>query len=80
MSGDTKRSDKQELLFSSLTGKVLSDATMSRLMERQKLDYRPHGFRATFRTRVEEQTDTPFEVAEATLGHVVDGEVVQACQ
>ena len=75
-----KVSDEQELIFPSPTGKVLSDATMSRLMERQKLDYRPHGFRATFRTWVEEQTDTPFEVAEATLGHVVDGEVVRAYQ
>ena len=53
---------------------------MSRLMEREGLDYRPHGFRATFRTWVEEQTDTPFEVAEAVLGHVVEGEVARAYQ
>jgi integrase len=70
----------QTLLFPSPTGKVLSDATMSRLMERQGLAYRPHGFRATFRTWVEEQTDTPFEVAEAALGHVVEGGVARAYQ
>lgn len=75
-----KPKDNQDLLFPSPTGKVLSDATMSRLMEREGLDYRPHGFRATFRTWTEEQTDTPFEVAEAVLGHVVDGEVVRAYQ
>ena len=75
-----KTKDGQDLLFPSPTGKVLSDATMSRLMEREGLDYRPHGFRATFRTWVEEQTDTPFEVAEAVLGHVVEGEVVRAYQ
>lgn len=50
------------------------------MMEREKLKYRPHGFRATFRTWVEEQTDTPFEVAEAAIGHVVEGDVVRAYQ
>lgn len=75
-----KLSADQELLFPSPTGKVLSDATMSRMMEREGLDYRPHGFRATFRTWVEEQTDTPFEVAEAALGHVTEGAVVRAYQ
>ena len=75
-----KPKDDQDLLFPSPTGKVLSDATMSRFMEREGLDYRPHGFRATFRTWVEEQTDTPNEVAEAALGHVVEGEVARAYQ
>jgi integrase len=75
-----KLDDAQSLLFPSPTGKVLSDATMSRMMEREGLAYRPHGFRATFRTWVEEQTDTPFEVAEAVLGHVVEGEVARAYQ
>lgn len=75
-----KLKESQDLLFPSPTGKVLSDATMSRLMEREGLDYRPHGFRATFRTWVEEKTDTPFEVAEAVLGHVVEGEVARAYQ
>lgn len=75
-----KLSADQDLLFPSATGKVLSDATMSRLMEREGLDYRPHGFRSTFRTWVEEQTDTPPEVAEAALGHIVDGVVARAYQ
>jgi integrase len=75
-----KLSDDQELLFPSPTWKVLSDATMSRLMEREGLDYRPHGFRATFRTWVEEKTDAPPEVAEAVLGHAVEGEVAKAYQ
>jgi integrase len=75
-----KLNDHQDLLFPSPTGKVLSDATMARFMEREALEYRPHGFRATFRTWVEEQTDTPFEIAEAVLGHVVEGEVVRAYQ
>ncbi len=72
--------DDQELLFPSQKGKVLSDATMSRLMERQGYNYRPHGFRATFRTWSEEQTDAEYEVAEAALGHTVESKVTRAYQ
>jgi integrase len=67
-------------LFPSTGGKALSDAGMAALMKRQNLAARPHGFRATFRTWVEEQTDTPFEVKESALGHLVDSEVVRAYQ
>jgi integrase len=75
-----KLEPEQRLLFPSANGNAISDATMSRLMEREKLEWRPHGFRATFRTWVEEQTDTPFEVKEAALGHVVDTGTVRAYQ
>lgn len=67
-------------LFPSYRGKPLSDAAMSVFMKREGYEARPHGFRATFRTWVEEQTDTPFEVKEACLGHVVDDGVVRAYQ
>ena len=53
---------------------------MATLMKRQGLTFRPHGFRASFRTWVEEQTDAAFEVKEACLGHVVDTGVVGAYQ
>lgn len=69
-----------DLLFPAPRGGAMSDATMSRFMERAGYDARPHGFRATFRTWVEEQTEAPFEVKEACLGHVVDGDVVRAYQ
>ncbi len=69
-----------DFLFPSPTGKAMSDATMSRFMEREGYSYRPHGFRASFRTWVEEQTDTPFEVKEAALGHKVDLGIVGAYQ
>lgn len=71
---------EQKLLFPSSSGKALSDAAMSRMMERKGFEARPHGFRATFRTWVEEQTDTDYEVKEAALGHVVDTGVVRAYQ
>ncbi len=67
-------------LFASSQGKPLSDAGMAALMKRLGHSARPHGFRATFRTWVEEQTDTPFEVKESALGHIVDTEVVRAYQ
>lgn len=69
-----------EYLFPSPRGKAMSDATMSRMMEREGLEARPHGFRATFRTWVEETTDTPFEVKETALGHRVGNEVERANQ
>jgi len=69
-----------EYLFPSPRGKAMSDATMSRMMERQGMEARPHGFRATFRTWVEETTDTPFEVKETALGHQVGSEVERAYQ
>lgn len=57
---------------------VISDATMSRHMERAGLEARPHGFRSSLRTWLAEATDAPHEVAEAMLAHVTDGAVVRA--
>ena len=69
-----------EFLFPSHNGKPLSDAAMALLMKRQGHSARPHGFRSSFRTWAEEQTDAPFEVKEAVLGHHVDAGVVGAYQ
>jgi integrase len=77
---EAKALQTSALLFPSPTGLVMSDQTMSQLMVRDGLAYRPHGFRATFRTWAEEVADAPFEVAEAVLGHVVEGDVARAYQ
>ena len=69
-----------EHLFPSYRGKPISDAAMASFMKREGYEARPHGFRATFRTWVEEQTDTPYEIKEAVLGHQVDNTVVRAYQ
>lgn len=69
-----------DYLFPAYKGQPISDAAMAAFMKREGLEARPHGFRATFRTWVEEQTDAPFEVKEACLGHVVDTGVVGAYQ
>jgi len=57
---------------------VISDATMSRMMERRGLEARPHGFRASLRTWLAEQTNAPHEVAEAILAHMSDSKVVRS--
>ena len=75
-----KQNNSCKLLIPSPNGKVLSDAAMSTFMGREGYKARPHGFRATFRIWVEEQTDTPFEVKEAALGHSVGSSTVQAYQ
>ena len=58
-------------LFASKTGRtVLSDVALSKyLRETRGLPYKPHGFRATLRTWLEEQTEVAFEVREAVLAH-----------
>lgn len=65
-------------LFPSIRKGVISDATMARFMERHEIAARPHGFRSSFRDWVSETTNTPFEVAETALGHVVGGSVERA--
>ena len=65
-------------LFPNTRGGVISDATMSRHMERRGLEARPHGFRTSLRTWLAEATDAPHEVAEAMLAHAADSGVVRA--
>jgi integrase len=73
-----KRQARDGFLFPSTRRGVISDMTLSRLMERRKLDARPHGFRSSLRNWLAEATDAPHEIAEACLGHKVDGAVVRA--
>ncbi len=67
--------EKDGHLFPNVKKGVISDATMSRLMERQELEARPHGFRSSFRTWCAEATDTPREVAEMALAHETGSKV-----
>jgi integrase len=65
-------------LFPSVRKGVISDATMSRLMERRPMEARPHGFRSSLRNWLAEATETPHEIAETCLGHTVGGTVERA--
>lgn len=57
---------------------VLSSSTMRTFMNRQGLEARPHGFRASLRTWMAEATDTPEPVADMVLAHGVKSEVQKA--
>jgi integrase len=70
--------ERDGYVFPSVREGVISDATMSLLMERRQMTARPHGFRSSFRVWCEEAGDVPFEVAEAELSHVVGGSVERA--
>ena len=62
-------------LFPGVRKGVISDMTMSNFMKRRGMVERPHGFRSSFRDWVAEATNTPHDVAETALGHVVGGAV-----
>lgn len=69
--------DGSGLIFPSARGKELSDMTMSKLVKELGYDADVHGFRTSFRTWAQEQTNFPREVAEAALAHAV-GDAVEA--
>ena len=64
-------------LFPSIRSGVISDATMSRLMERRGLTARPHGFRTSMRVWLEDATSAIHEVKETMIQHKVDGKTVR---
>ena len=65
-------SDGNGLVFASTSGKMLSDATMSKLMRELDLGGTPHGMRAAFRSWCSD-TAQPRDLAEQALGHAVRG-------
>ena len=70
--------DISGLVFPSITGKKLSDSTLTKLLREQSVASTVHGFRASFRTWTQEQTSVPEEVAEAALAHVKGDKTVAA--
>jgi len=65
-------------LFAGVRRGVISDASMSRLMERRGMTERPHGFRSSLRTWLADCTKASEEVAETVLAHKVGSKVVRA--
>ena len=62
--------DGSGLIFPSVTGRALSDATLSKLCRENNVGCVPHGFRSSFRDWAAECSDTPREVCELALAHV----------
>lgn len=66
-------------LFCGPRGKPITDMTMTALLRRRELPYRPHGFRASFRTWAEE-TAQDWTLAEMSLNHAIGNKVERAYQ
>ena len=73
-----KQFERNGYLFSGVRRGVISDASMSRLMERRGMAERPHGFRSSLRTWLAECTNASEEVAETVLAHKVGSKVIRA--
>ena len=65
-------SGRSGLVFPSITGKVLSDSTLSKLLRELEVGAVPHGFRSSFRDWCAE-SGKPKEIAEAAIAHAVKG-------
>ncbi len=66
------------LVFPSARGKELSDNTLSKLLRELEIPSTIHGFRASFRTWCQEQSNVSYGVAEAALAHVTGDKTVAA--
>ena len=73
-----KAHSRDGFLFPSAKKGVISDSTMAVFMKDKKMAARPHGFRSSLRDWIAETTDTPHDVAEMMLGHLVGGKVERA--
>ena len=62
--------DGSDLVFPSVRGRPLSDATISKMVRELGIPAVPHGFRSTFRDWAAECSDTPRELCELALAHV----------
>jgi integrase len=71
--------DLGEVVFPGIRfGQPLSDMTLSKLVKLMGFDCVPHGFRATFKTWAEEETDHANATIESALAHVVGDRTEQA--
>lgn len=64
-----------EYLFTGPQGRPVSDAGLSRQMSNMKEIGRPHGFRTSFRSWVQDTDACGYDVAETVLAHKVGGRV-----
>lgn len=72
------QSNDDKHIFPSATGRELSDNTLSKLLRELGVASTVHGFRASFRTWAQEQSNVSEEVAEAALAHIKADKTVAA--
>ena len=70
--------DGTGLVFPSVTGRAMSDSTISKLLLENEIGAVPHGFRSSFRDFAAERTNFPREVAEESLAHVNPNQIEAA--
>ena len=63
-------SDGSGYIFPSVTGRAMSNSTVSKLLRENGIGCVPHGMRSSFRDWAAECTDAPREVCELALAHV----------
>ena len=68
--------DVDGLVFPSVTGKALTDSTISKLLRENNIGCVPHGMRSSFRVWAAECSNAPREIAEMCLAHV-EGSAVE---
>ncbi|MEC9267461.1 MAG: integrase arm-type DNA-binding domain-containing protein [Pseudomonadota bacterium] len=72
---ELKPFERDGWVFPGRDGGVMSDMTMTKYLKDEGYDFRPHGFRSSFRTWCAEATDVPREVAEAAIAHKTGSKV-----
>lgn len=75
-----EHADGSGWVFPSVTGKALSDSTLSKALRDNGVKAVPHGFRSSFRSWTAERTNAPREVCELALAHVTGDQVERAYQ
>ena len=63
--------DSSGLIFPSVTGRAMSDSTLSKLCRELGIKAVPHGMRSSFRDWASEQTNAAHAVMEASLAHTI---------
>lgn len=64
-----------EFLFTGPRDRPVTDASLSKRMKDMGEDGRPHGFRTSFRTWVQDTDACPWDVSETILDHTIGGTV-----
>lgn len=64
-----------DFLFSGPRGKPVSDASLSKFMKDAQEVGKPHGFRTSFRTWVQDTDACPWDVSETILAHSIGNKV-----
>ena len=64
-----------EYLFTGHRGRPITDNSLSKRMRTMGEEGRPHGFRTSFRTWVQDTDGAPWDVSETILAHKIGGKV-----